>query len=105
MVGVIGLLFGSVIACWRGDGDSAALKLRLSLMEKELLVEKAGLARLLRVHEELIADRARLESMLNGNERPATKRWSYGLRGVQFFRSGRLCLERSFQAPGPCRLG
>ncbi len=69
MAGVIGLLFGSVIAWLALRGRTAALQARLSLMEKELSAGKADLARLLQVQGELIADKARLESALEAERK------------------------------------
>src|SRR3974390_274025 len=62
--GVIGLLFGIVLA-WLGlRSRTAALQARLSLMEKELAAGKADLARLLEDQKKLVESRARLESTL-----------------------------------------
>src|SRR6202051_2943133 len=68
VVGVIGLLFGSLIAALVLRSRSAGLGTRLSLMEKELGAEKARLARLQADYTDLIAAKARLESALE-NER------------------------------------
>jgi DNA recombination protein RmuC len=67
--GVIGLLFGSVIAWLALRSRSAALSVRLALMEKELTAQKAELARLLEGREELITDCARLESALEAERK------------------------------------
>jgi DNA recombination protein RmuC len=64
VIGVIGLLFGSLIAWLALRARPAALKVRLSLLEKELAAEIARLARLQQEHTELVAARARLESTL-----------------------------------------
>src|SRR5271166_4999475 len=64
VVGVIGLLFGSLIAWLALRSRTAGLNARLSLMEKELASEKAGLARLQQAHTELVAGKARAESAL-----------------------------------------
>jgi DNA recombination protein RmuC len=69
VVGVIGLLFGSLIAWLALRSRTAALSARLSLLEKELAAEKAGLARLQQAHGELIAARARLESVLESERK------------------------------------
>jgi DNA recombination protein RmuC len=71
VIGFIGLLFGSLIAWLALRSRTAALSARLSLMEKELAAEKAGVARLQQAHSELIAARARLESVLE-SERKAS---------------------------------
>jgi len=72
--GVIGLLFGSVIAWLALRSRSAALGVRLSLMEKELAAEKAELARLLQAQAELIAARARLESALEAERKTSNEK-------------------------------
>ncbi|MGC2020817.1 MAG: DNA recombination protein RmuC [Candidatus Sulfotelmatobacter sp.] len=64
IVGVIGLLFGGVLAGLVLRSRTAALTARLSLMEKELAAGKADLARLQHAHTELVAAKARLESDL-----------------------------------------
>ena len=69
IVGVIGLLFGSVIAWLVLRSRSAALTARLSLMEKELAAGKADLARLQQAHTELVAGKARLESALESERK------------------------------------
>ncbi|HTU41277.1 MAG TPA: DNA recombination protein RmuC [Candidatus Aquilonibacter sp.] len=71
VIGFIGLLFGSLIAWLALRSRTAGLSARLSLMEKELAAEKAGVARLQQAHSELIAARARLESVLE-SERKAS---------------------------------
>ncbi|HUO25359.1 MAG TPA: DNA recombination protein RmuC [Candidatus Aquilonibacter sp.] len=72
--GVIGLLFGSVIAWLALRSRSAALSARLSLMEKELAGQKAELARLLQVQGGLIAARARLESALEAERKASNEK-------------------------------
>jgi DNA recombination protein RmuC len=63
-VGVIGLLFGSLIAWLALRSRSAALSARLSLMEKELAAEKASQERLLAAQTDLVEAKARAESAL-----------------------------------------
>src|ERR1022692_1399487 len=70
--GVIGLLFGSVLAWLALRSRTATLSARLSLMEKELAAGKADLARLQQAHNELVAGKARAESALE-SERKAYK--------------------------------
>jgi DNA recombination protein RmuC len=72
--GVIGLLFGSVIAWLALRTRSAALQARLSLMEKELAAEKAELARLLQAQTELVDARARLESALEAERKASNEK-------------------------------
>jgi len=63
--GVIGLLFGSVVAWLVLRSRHAALQVRLSLLEKELQAGKADLARLFGEQKDLLESRARLESALD----------------------------------------
>ena len=67
--GVIGLLFGSVLAWLALRSRTAALQARLSLMEKELAAEKADLARLLDDQRKLLESRARLEGALESERK------------------------------------
>jgi len=69
IVGVIGLLFGSVIAWLVLRSRTATLTARLSLMEKELAAGKADLARLQQAQTELVAGKARLESALEAERK------------------------------------
>ncbi len=72
--GVIGLLFGSVIAWLALRSRSAGVSARLSLMEKELAAEKARLARLQVDSTELVAGKARLESALEAERKTSTEK-------------------------------
>jgi DNA recombination protein RmuC len=74
VIGVIGLLFGSLIAWLVLRARTAGLNVRLSLMEKELAAEKADLARLLEDHTELVAARARLESALEAERKTSNEK-------------------------------
>ena len=69
IAGVIGLLFGSVLAGLVLRSRTAALTARLPLMEKELAAGKADLARLQQAHTDLIAGKARLESALESERK------------------------------------
>jgi len=62
--GVIGLLFGGLLAWLVLRSRTAALQARLLLTEKELVESKTELARLLLDQRELVESRARLESAL-----------------------------------------
>src|ERR1700741_1494308 len=62
--GVIGLLFGSVLAWLVLRSRTAGLQARSTLMEKELSAGKADLARLLEDQKKLLESRPRLESAL-----------------------------------------
>src|ERR1700719_1847654 len=64
ITGVIGLLFGGLIAWLALRSRSAALHARLSLLEKELGTGKVDLARLQQAHTDLVAGKARAESAL-----------------------------------------
>jgi DNA recombination protein RmuC len=72
--GVIGLLFGSLLAWLALRSRAAAVQARLSLLEKELSAAKADLARLLADQRELIAGRARLESALDLERKTSTEK-------------------------------
>jgi DNA recombination protein RmuC len=74
VIGVIGLLFGSLIAWLALRSRNAALNVRLSLMEKELAAEKATLARVQQAYTELVASRARLESTLESERKTSTEK-------------------------------
>jgi len=72
--GVVGLLFGSVIAWLVVRSKAAASNARLSLMEKELTAAKADLARLQQDHTELVAGKARLESALESERKTSNEK-------------------------------
>ncbi len=74
VVGVIGLLFGSLIAWLALRSRTAGLSARLSLMENELAAEKASLARVQEAYTELVASRARLESTLESERKTSTEK-------------------------------
>src|ERR1700722_1441310 len=74
VVGVIGLLFGSVLAWLAQRSRSAGLSARLSLREKELEAEKASLARLQQGYTELVAGKARLESALESERKSSNEK-------------------------------
>ena len=67
--GVIGLLFGAVIAWLALRSRAATLQARLSLTQNELSAAKADLARLSEAHTGLVATRARLESTLESERK------------------------------------
>jgi DNA recombination protein RmuC len=67
--GVIGLLFGSLVAWLALRSRAAAAQARLSLMEKEVSAQKADLARLLADQKDLVAGKARLESALEAERK------------------------------------
>jgi DNA recombination protein RmuC len=74
VIGVIGLLFGSLIA-WLGlRSRTATLNARLSLMEKELAVEKTDLARLQQAYMEVVAGKARVESALESERKTSNEK-------------------------------
>src|SRR5271170_7473813 len=72
--GVIGLLFGSVIAWLVLRSRTAALNARLCLMEKELAAGKADLARLQQAQTDLVAGKARLESALESERKTSNEK-------------------------------
>src|ERR1700722_19006614 len=74
VIGVIGLLFGILIAWLALRSRTAGLQARLSLMEKELAVGKADLARVQQAHTELVAGKARLESALEAERKTSNEK-------------------------------
>ena len=78
MIGVIGLLFGSLfgsLIAWLAlRSRHAGLSARLSLLEKELAAEKASLARLQQVYTEVVAGKARLESALESERKTSNEK-------------------------------
>jgi DNA recombination protein RmuC len=72
--GVIGLLFGGVIAWLALRSRTAGLSARLSLTENELAAEKARLARLQQDSAELVAGRARAESALEAERKASDEK-------------------------------
>ncbi len=69
IIGVIGLLFGGVLAWLVLGPRTATLRARLPLLEKEIAAGKAELARLQQAHTELVAGKARLESALESERK------------------------------------
>jgi DNA recombination protein RmuC len=69
IIGVIGLLFGAMLAWLVLRSRTAALSARLFLLEKELAAGKADLSRLQQAHTELVAGKARLESALESERK------------------------------------
>src|SRR3984893_8838130 len=74
VVGVIGLLFGSVLAWLVLRSRTATLSARLSLMEKELEAEKASLARLQQAYTDVVAGKARVESALESERKTSNEK-------------------------------
>jgi DNA recombination protein RmuC len=74
VIGVIGLLFGSVIAWLVLRSRTATLSARLSLMEKELAAGKADLARLQQAYTELVGGKARVESALEAERKASNEK-------------------------------
>jgi DNA recombination protein RmuC len=72
--GVVGLLFGGVIAWLALRSKAAASHARLSLMEKELSAAKADLARLQRDYTDLVAGKAGLESALESERKTSNEK-------------------------------
>jgi DNA recombination protein RmuC len=72
--GVIGLLFGTVLAWLALRSRTASLAAQLSLREKELEVAKADLSRLLGDQRGLVESRARLESALESERKTSTEK-------------------------------
>jgi DNA recombination protein RmuC len=74
VIGVIGLLFGSLIAWLALRSRAAALSARLSLMEKQLAAQNADLARLQQAHTDVVAAKARLESSLESERKTSNEK-------------------------------
>ncbi|MGA2019771.1 MAG: DNA recombination protein RmuC [Candidatus Sulfotelmatobacter sp.] len=74
ITGVIGLLFGSVIAWLALRSRTAGLSARLSLTEKELASGKADLARLQQAYTDLVAGKAKLESALEAERKTSNEK-------------------------------
>jgi DNA recombination protein RmuC len=72
--GVIGLLFGGVIAWLAMRSRTAGLSARLSLMEKELAAEKARLERLQQDYTESVTATARVESALESERKTSNEK-------------------------------
>lgn len=72
--GVIGLLFGSLLAWLALRSRTATLQAQLSLREKELSAAKADLARLLDDQRALVESRARLESALDSERKTSNEK-------------------------------
>src|ERR1022692_2001389 len=87
ITGVIGLLFGSVIAWLVLRSRTAALNACLSLMEKGLTAEKASLARLQQAHTDLVAGKARLESALESERKTSNEKIELVTRGSEELRN------------------
>ena len=85
--GVIGLLFGSVIAWLVLRSRTATLNTRLSLMEKELTGEKADLARLQQAYTEAVAGKARLESTLEAERKTSDEKDEFVTRASEELRN------------------
>src|SRR5271154_1714100 len=85
--GVIGLLFGSVIAWLVLRSRTAALNARLCLMEKELAAGKADLARLQQAQTDLVAGKARVESALEAERRTSNEKMELVTRASEELRN------------------
>ena len=72
--GVIGLLFGGLLAWLALRSRTAALQARLSLTEKELAGGRADLARLLEGQRSLLEGRGRLEAILESERKASTEK-------------------------------
>jgi DNA recombination protein RmuC len=86
-VGVIGLLFGILIAWLALRSRNAALSARLSLIEKELAAEKASQARLLEAQTNLVEAKARAESALDAERKTSTEKMELMTRAGEDLRN------------------
>lgn len=89
--GVIGLLFGALLAWLALRSRTAGLQARLSLMEKELASGKADLARLLQDQRALSEVRGRLESALEIERKTSTEK-------IEFLTRAGAELQNAFKA-------
>ena len=85
--GVIGLLFGGVIAWLAMRSRTAGLSARLSLMEKELAAEKARLERLQQDYTESVTATARVESALESERKTSNEKIELVTRASQELRN------------------
>jgi len=83
IIGVIGLLFGSVLSWLVLRSRTATLSARLSLMEKELAAGRADLAGLQKAHTELVAGKARLESALESERNTNAEKMELVIRASE----------------------
>jgi len=74
VIGVIGLLFGSLIAWLALRSRNAGLSARLALTEKQLAAQNAELARLQQAHTDVVASRARLEAALEAERKTSNEK-------------------------------
>lgn len=87
VIGVIGLLFGSLIAWLALRSRAAALSARLSLMEKQLAAQNADLARLQQAHTDVVAAKARLESALELERKTSNEKMDLVTRASEELRN------------------
>ncbi|MFZ1010489.1 MAG: hypothetical protein WAN65_26855, partial [Candidatus Sulfotelmatobacter sp.] len=87
VIGVIGLLFGSLIAWLALRSRTAALSARLSLMEKQLAAQNADLARLQQAHTDVVAAKARLESALESERKTSNEKMDLVTRASEELRN------------------
>jgi DNA recombination protein RmuC len=87
VIGVIGLLFGSLIAWLALRSRTAALSARLSLMEKQLVAQNVDLARLQQAHTDLVAGKARLESALEAERKASDEKDEFVTRTSEELRN------------------
>jgi DNA recombination protein RmuC len=87
VIGVIGLLFGSLIAWLALRARAAALSARLSLMEKQLAAQNADLARLQQAHTDVVAAKARLEAALESERKTSNEKMDLVTRASEELRN------------------
>ena len=87
VIGVIGLLFGSLIAWLALRSRTAALSARLSLMEKQLAAQNADLARLQQAHTDVVAAKIRLESALESERKTSNEKMDLVTRASEELRN------------------
>ncbi|MGD0570209.1 MAG: DNA recombination protein RmuC [Candidatus Sulfotelmatobacter sp.] len=87
VIGVIGLLFGSLIAWLALRSRTAALSARLSLMEKQLVAQNVDLARLQQAHTDVVAGKARLEFALEAERKASDEKDEFVTRTSEELRN------------------
>jgi DNA recombination protein RmuC len=87
VIGVIGLLFGSLIAWLVLRSRTATLSTRLSLMEKQLAAQNTDLARLQQAYTDAVAGKARLESALEAERKTSDEKDEFVTRASEELRN------------------
>jgi DNA recombination protein RmuC len=87
VIGVIGLLFGSLVAWLVLRSRTATLSTRLSLMEKQLASQNSDLARLQQAYTDVVAGKARVESALEAERKTSNEKDEFVTRASEELRN------------------